>query len=327
MMYLLQPGQTIELPAQLLVVRVQPPAGQPVPRVEALAAGTGGASVHQPSGTPGLLALSVAEPTTIRVRPVAAGPFGAGSVFTLHVQTEGADASSVALQGIDASGLLQRDLVVLEPRGEVVAVRAVAETRDVSLPATADAARMRARAHLGVPRLPESAAVELAVVVDVSASMTPFAAGGELEQALELLLGVSQVVAGPGAPAASCCGRRLRPVLGGAPETWAAAVTRAAAEQRPVVGFRSRAIPRGGERGVTFVLTDDLPADLDSERPDLRLVLLGVGEDGAESAQPGTTPITTLPTRPGSVLTADEVGAAVVAILDHLPPSTMEPHS
>jgi hypothetical protein len=325
MMFVLQPGGAVPLPAQLLVVRVHVPPGQPVPRLEAVAATPGPGAGPLDVAAARVLALTVTQPTTVRVRPGDGGVFGPGSVFGLSVQTEGVNGSTVSLQGVDVSGLRQRELVLLTPREDQVVVSAVAQVADLALPPVAVAARIAARERLGVARLPPAQAIPLTVVVDVSASMRPRLAAGEVERALELLVGLAQVVSGPDAPAAALCAHELSSIPTAAPTSWAAEVSGAAAARRAVVGFRSSRVPVPRSGGVTYLVTDAVPADLAPDRPDpLHLVLLGDADPGTGTGAmaevgplPAATAVTVLPAVPTASVdpTADAV-ASLLAPLD-----------
>lgn len=283
MILTLQPGAGATLPAQLLSVKLQRLGGAGaasavLPELEAVALTADGSEraltdVIRHSGT---LVLAVHEPTLIRIRPsTRSGTFPIGSVYGLVVGPEGSDSDRAALKSVDASGLRSCSLVTLSPSGSDVVVTAVAQAAQVVLPPAADQARATAREVVGAPRVSASEAVAVRVVIDASASFRPVIAGGWLATTIELVSGIATVISSAESLPVTACGRSQF-ALGD--HRFAQPGTSTAdeiAEIAPSIGFRSALVPDGGGRGLTYVITDGVPADLAPASRDLvHLILL-----------------------------------------------------
>lgn len=285
--YMLQQGNAVTLPAQLVVVRLQTTGGQPPPQLDALVKDLDGTerSLGDVTRYAGSLVLTVSELTTIRLRPPPEDEvFAPNSTFSVVIGAESQEADRVVLSAVDASGLRRRDLVTLSPVGDEIVVTALAETRESALVPLAARARVAAREVLSTSAVPADRSVAIQVVVDGSASMRPHLNSGAVERVLELLMGVGHVISSSRRVAASVCGQSLTRLAEQRMDAFAAAILPDATALPASIGFRSALIPDGGAGTLTYVVTDAIPADLMAGRADLvHLVLLaavGQGETG-----------------------------------------------
>jgi hypothetical protein len=288
--FILEPGRSIPLPAQLLVVRVQARGAAVPPLVDVLSAASGRpVDGRDLTAAPGMVALAVTEPVTIRIRPAGGlDAFPPHSIVSLNVGAETPDASSVTLPGVDASGLPQRDLVTLTPSGDEVLVTALVESRDAELPPLAAQARVAAREVLGLPRVRAEDAVNLSIVVDTTASMRPLLVSGAVERALELVMGAGQVIGADQPVQAAGCGQGIVTLPPQRLDGFARSVAGAAAELEASTGFRSRLIPRPQAASVTYVVTDAVPADAvpAAQGSGLHLLILSAAAEPAAVGAP-----------------------------------------
>jgi hypothetical protein len=323
MILTLQPGAGATLPAQLLSVKLQrlgaPGAGPAVlPELEAVALTADGGEraltdVIRHSGT---LVLAVHEPTLIRIRPsTSSGTFPTGSVYGLVVGPEGTDSDRAALKSVDASGLRSCSLVTLSPSGPDVVVTAVAQAAQVVLPPVADQARATAREVVGAPRVSASEAVAVRVVIDASASFRPVLACGWLAAMIELVSGVATVISSAASLPVTACGRSQFALGDHQFAQPGTATADEVVEIPPSIGFRSALVPSGGGHGLTYVITDGVPADLGPASRDLvHLILLGVAPlDGSGRTEAAGTRTALVEGRPWSA-SASASAASVTKI-------------
>jgi hypothetical protein len=227
----------------------------------------------------------VAEETVVRVRPSAAtGTFDDGTKVRLTVRVDGpSERYDIDVQPVDVSALPLRDLVSVRPDGDGLTVTALDADPELPVPPLAVRARQEARRLLGYDRVRDDQAVRMAIGVDVSASMAHRVADRSVAAAVDVLVGLWQVV-GDVTELPHVC-------LLGERETWLPAtkpleLTQVVADRIRDHGFelgsRSR-LPEPPGPGRTrasarFVITDGVPADFDpSGRGPVHLVVVGGG--------------------------------------------------
>lgn len=213
------------------------------------------------------------DPVTIRLSPAGASTFPSGARFEITLEFVGDDVSPaedlVYLTTRDASGLDLMDVVQLTPVGTEATpgVRMLVPSDAIStrgLTSQAQDAFTAVRRVLGVDGLSASEAVQVTVLLDGSASMKPFMESGLVSGVIEVLRGLSAVVAPEGGFAVLIADDEVTSVSADDPD-WGEAVTAAMRGRGARVGFRSSRPELGNlrtERAVTYVVTDGPPADL-----------------------------------------------------------------
>lgn len=167
----------------------------------------------------------VSEPVTISVASADGEPFPIGSRLYLDILIDDPaviDKDRVQLQSIDVSGLTHRPLVIAEPQGQRIAIRRSEELgQGQSFGGLIDATVVAARQLLGAGQVPESAQRHIRTFIDGSASMRQSIQDGSIEAAVELLVGIAQVVAVDQTIHANLLGARVRPIDSASPATLA----------------------------------------------------------------------------------------------------------
>lgn len=211
-----------------------------------------------------LVIPSVQDLVTIRVVPVGAERFPAAATAHVSISVDdagGGDPERAVLLPLDLAGLDAADALVLE-RGELtVRVRAAQVAPPPSdLGPVGNAARVAATALLGVQRVAE--AVDVAVVIDGSASLRPLVADGSVGTLLAVLEGICQVVS-PGRPILALIRGLADHVVDVPAGDLAGATVRALHARAPSTGFRAHGphVP-AADRAVTFLVSDAAPSDL-----------------------------------------------------------------
>lgn len=139
----------------------------------------------------------VDETAIIRVSPAGGGTFGSSTVIscTAEIEVRGDhDPQRAVLGQVDLSGLTGRDLIEVVPDGGRLRLSSLGVVTQTELPELAAAARDAAREVLGTERAPRENRSDLTVLVDCSASMRPLMEEGSLASAIEVVVGVAQVV-------------------------------------------------------------------------------------------------------------------------------------
>jgi hypothetical protein len=231
-----------------------------------LRAHVGDARVGRSAAARPLVELAdVAERTVLRVLPAGGGVFPDGTLVTLVVSTSPTPRGTqdtVTVRGMDVSRREFRDLALVEPLDEQrLRVRRLVGA-DVPLGPVATQARAAARGVLGYDGRDDP--LDVVVAVDMSASMVAATADGSVALAVDTVVGVAQVL-GPGrTPAVYLLGRDPDPVDPVAPGEIAAATGAALSQAGRGSGFRSVACgPVAGPGALVYVITDDIPADVD----------------------------------------------------------------
>jgi hypothetical protein len=264
-----------------------------------------------------LVLHDVTEETVVRVRPTGASAFAEHTLVRLSLRIDApTEQFEITVRPVDVGSLPLRDLVSVEPDGDGLRVTARDAVRDLPVNELARRARGEARRRLGYDRVRDARAVCLAVGVDVSASMAHARRDGSLRDAVEVLIGLSQVVGDEDEPPRLC-------LLGQDP-TWlppvdlmqtAADLAGRIDEHGYELGAGSRLPPLPGRRRtVGFAITDGVPADfVPGPSGPVGLVVVGGGVT-AEEVAGGR--ITALPA-PGEDLTPARLTAVVGSLLQH----------
>lgn len=280
-------------------------------RIELVGRADDGPVIGVRTPRPGLLVIpEVRYRTVLQVRP-AGGPstFPEGTVLDLAVRGDAAGAAgdTVIVQPVDVSGLSERDLVVLDVAGSRMVVAALGAVREPTLTELASAARAAARARLARDRTPRTA--DVVVAIDQSASMAIARDDGSLAAAVDVVLGLSHVIAWDAELSVRFVGDRVSTL----PRAEPAELARAAVAELDRLGlgcgFRSAAPELAArQRTITYLLTDGVPADMAAtraahRRDDVRhLVLLGADRADRPGSSPGgrvdDPPVTSLPAPP-----------------------------
>lgn len=250
--------------------------------------------------------------TTVVVTAPRGGMFANGSVLNITVSLDGvptADPERAVLSNVDVSGLATRDLVSLELVDDSILLTSNVGGGELPLSALAKVAQVATRAILGVDSVDATAALNVVVAVDGSASMLRPTRDGDLEAMLEVLAGVSSVISP---------GRSLRGAVVTGDVQWvepqhaghlATEIAQVQEERALGIGFRSAHPGLTGhtpdQNTITYVLTDSLPADIDAlraadevEGEARHLVVFGDSESMAVHGDPGLTS-TVVPPVPG----------------------------
>lgn len=242
---------------------------------------------------PAILVLrDLAEETVVRVRPpLEVTTFGEGTRVRLNVRVDTpAERYEITVQPVDVSALPVRDLVCVEPDGNGLRVTALDAVRDLPVRPLAARARGEARRLLGYDRVRDDRAVRMAVGIDMSASMAHCLHDQSLAAAVDVLVGLWQVVGDVHEFPHVC--------LLGEKETWLPPM-----KPLELAGFVGDQMQRHGfELGspsqlseppgtphtracARFVITDAVPADFDrSGHGPVHLVVLGGGVAADEVA-------------------------------------------
>jgi hypothetical protein len=235
---------------------------------------------------PAILVLrDVTVETVVRVRPPwEVTTFGEGTRVRLTVRVDTpVERYEITVQPVDVSALPVRDLVCVEPDGDGLRVTALDAVRDLPVRPLAARARGEARRLLGYDRVRDDRAVRMAIGVDVSASMAHCLHDQGVAAAVDVLVGLWQVVGDVHELPHLC--------LLGEKETWLPPV-----KPLELAGFVADQMQRHGfelgspsqlseppgtahNRGCArFVITDAVPADFDrTGRGPIHLVVVGDG--------------------------------------------------
>lgn len=258
--------------------------------------------------------------------------FPSGTVVHVVLQVDvpaGQEPERAILQPLDVSGQSAFEFATLVPEGDAVVVSAVRTGIDEPLGELAHRARVQARTLLGVERVPEQYQVNMVIAVDSSASMRSSVVDGDVEAVLEVLAGLSSVIA-PDLDLRVCS---VGSGVVWAPATELADTARGATEfldaQPAVIGFRSASPELAGiypaRNTVTYLVTDGIPADLaaltaaDDIDGEARHLVTLVEPAVSQSRMPRVAvPVTSvLPTRSGSSTATrlrDEPGALTAVV-------------
>lgn len=244
-----------------------------------------GAPVRTEQSRPSRMTLpNIAERTVVRVQPGQGRDlFAEGTTLDLTIRTDRtreADEDLVVVRDAPVSGLAHRDLVAITAYDDWrLQVTALALVEDVPLRPLASAARAAARQRLGSERTAVTFDVDIAI--DTSTSMARMIGDGRVGAAVEILVGLAQVIGADH-------DLRVRlltpePVTVEAVRPIEVVEATLAKIRRTGLGCGFRSTPpdpaRGGDR-ITFVVTDALPPDLTALRgarrhgDDRRIVVL-----------------------------------------------------
>jgi hypothetical protein len=266
----------------------------------------------------------VAATTRLRVTPHAGGDFPEGTVVTLELRTQPRDGGAeetVTVRAVDVSGRPARDLAVLLPVDErTLVVRRVVDL-DVPLGPLAAQARTVARSLLDVDGRDEP--LDVVVAVDMSASMAPATADGLVEAAIEAVVGVAQVLAPRRTPSVFLVGAQTTGVSATAPREVSAAASAAIRVAGRGAGFRATPRLPAGRRTIVYVVTDEVPADVDeltaAGGTDWLRRLVLVDPAGRPQRPPGV-PVAVVPAPPDGVSVRDHLQSSAPAMAELVAP-------
>ena len=303
-MNLLKGGEQVYLQTRPLIIRQQLSGGSSAFRLVATV----------PRGEPivvqrqGMLVLPrISQATTVRLLPEPGRDrFPPQSVLTVVIGPDGGNPDADYAQlSLDVSGLPTEDLVLLEPQGTTIKVTSLSIPHTSKLPPQAELARDLAREILGVAFVAQHA-VDVVVGVDCSPSMRSFVADGTVEAALNTLAGVASVLDPNGEVEAVLCGRVATRLESEPLDTFAAKTVGEVARQPLRTGCRSAALRTSGEKTLTYLITDAVPADLlrrDDEPPHLAILArTGTGDVDPTPAAPLATVLPVADHRPAQDL-------------------------
>jgi hypothetical protein len=312
---ILSDGDRGSLPNQLLTVRAQSNVAPP-PRVEAVSATSTDVEITPADRAPGLVSLLITQSTVIRVSPPNGAPaFAPGAALTLLVGPDQPEADQLVLQSIDVSGLTKPELLHLEPMGDQVIVTAL-PTSDLPLPPLAHQARIAAREVLDTRRVANDRAVRLQVAVDGSASMRQHLTSPAVGQVLELVMGLGSVIASSPTVSVELSGQSRTRLPERSLTELAERVVADAMAVPPSIGFRSDVIHDAGQDGLTFLVTDAVPADLPADRADaVHLLIISAGGDEVAEPRPAGVGATVLDPPPDWQPSAPELHDLVGRLL------------
>lgn len=261
--YLLDSDRSVGLPAVPLRVTAQV-SGVPGAALELRSAPDSGTVAHRPK--PMLLLLAqVRGSATVVVRSPDGTPFPEGATASLEITANaraGDDADVALLQGVRVGGLVERALLTVSRPGATIDVQAITSSTDeVDLGRLGDAARATVLSTLGVSTLGEGATRSVTIGADASASFRHRADDGSLAAVLDLLAGVSSVVAHGRSLNALLLGGTPTAVPVRGPEGLRAGVLDAVASAPRSSGVSARSLDPSG--GAAFIVTDD-PAAITS---------------------------------------------------------------
>jgi len=262
-------------------------AGTPAPAVQTI-------------GRQGLMLASLPEPVALVARPRSVrAAFTDGVTFQTQISlpASDADADQIVLTPVDVSGTSSAVLftvapapggwkVTAAPAGQSPTPYAPASqpppatpdgpdsNHPTSDPQTATVATVRramyaARRHVGASTLPADQLITIAVAVDRSASMLPHQRSGALQAILELILGVNTVCgANRSIPVWKMSHHpcQMRPDLS---ESSIAGYVETVLDDQALTSGTVLAplveqIPRNANRQIVFVITDDVPPDMNA---------------------------------------------------------------
>jgi hypothetical protein len=231
-------------------------------------------SPSSPAARPrrGMIVLpKVSGRIVVFARPQGADGAAFPSPTRLHLSVEdGLGANRVLVQAVDAAGLSRCDLLVIEPCEQGLVVYREQQLPDEPLSELATAARVQARRALGARQLGGADARQVSLLVDGSASMWPRVEDGTVRAIVEVLVGIVQVLS-PGKRFTSVAvGHQRRKedrFAGAGPVQIGEAIEAAMTERASSTGFRSaRSAPPAVAGELLYVLTDEVPVDLDDLR-------------------------------------------------------------
>jgi hypothetical protein len=280
---LLKGGEQALLPAPPLILRQQQDGNASGIRLVA----------SVPQGDPiivqrqGVLVLPrIHQPTTVRLLPeLGRDVFPPQSVMTVVIGPAGDNPDADYAQlSLDVSGLPEEDLVLLEPYGTTIKVTSLSVPHAPTLPPQAELARDVARELLGVSFVAQHA-VDLIVGIDCSPSMRSFVEDGTVEAALNAFAGIASVVDTNGELEGVLCGRVATRLPPQRLDKFATLTVDELRHQPLKTGCKSAALQTAGDKTLTFLITDSVPADLHhrQDQPPRLAVLAPTGAGGAKA--------------------------------------------
>lgn len=264
--YLLREGHSVRVDAGPIAIRVQPVGAASV-RFRVEVEGTHGPArtVRRPDQ---VIVPVVDQPVRVSLLPEDE-VFEPQSVVTVALGPDepgGGDADRAVLDAIDLSGLSRREIVIMEPDAGRIKISTVGVVTDEALPPTAEMARDAARGLLGVPRLPVERRVLLEVGLDTSASMRRLPPDRLARSCLEILAGLSVVIATDQTVHGTLIGWEAVPVPAGPAAEFATSMI-TGLDDRPLdIGCRVDALDPVATRSMPparvarYLITDDVPA-------------------------------------------------------------------
>jgi hypothetical protein len=270
---------------------------------------------NDPRGNPGALSqLEINEHTVVRIEPRPGGrPFPHGTIASLELVTSrnaNGDQDSIMVCDVEVSGAPFRDMVTINVSEDEksLTVTALHPGDDPEVNDLAKMARAAARAYLGFDRLHE--AVRVLVAVDMSASMAPALSDGSVGAALELIIGISQVIDSDRIPEVFLLTEQPEKLSGvGIKDVATNAVQEIQDQKKRRLGCGFRATSAeltSASNSLTYVITDAVPADVAAleaahgASTAQHLLVLGDAEDRFTSL-----PMTLLPAPPADADAAD----------------------
>lgn len=191
--HILEGDTPVALPAKPVTFRISGASG-----VELTVLSDGRADGRAIRPTPDKIIVPVVDqPTIVRVTPTGGGTFGSSTVIscTAEIEVRGDhDPERAVLGQVDLSGLTGRDLIEVVPDGTRLQLTSLGVVAQTELPELAAAARDTAREVVGTERAPRDQRTDLTILVDCSASMRPLIEEGSVAAAVDVLVGVAQVV-------------------------------------------------------------------------------------------------------------------------------------
>lgn len=209
-------------------------------------------------------------------------PDGTRMGLVLTVDVPG-DADVVRVPPVDVSGLAARDLIRLLPDGDRLRIlpgaAGVGDTRRLTPLGSVAVAETRRLAAGSVDPVPA-----LRVAIDPSASMRHLAGPDDLGAVLEVLTGVREAIGAPDARFEIVVWADApRVVPDEDPAALAQMALAALADTPPTIGFRSAGV---AGPGLTIMITDAVPADVESLTGAVCLLVLG-GDPSVTPVRPG----------------------------------------
>lgn len=258
--YLLREGHAVRVDAVPIAIRVQS-IGAPVRhRFEIIGLHGSVRTVHRPDQ---VIVPVIDQPVRVSLLPEDE-VFGPQSLVTVSLApdapTGGGDADRAVLDSVDLSGLRRRDIVIMEPDAGRIKISTIGMVTDEALPPTAEMARDAARELLGVPRLPAERRVKLAVGLDSSASMRRLPPDRLVRPALEILAGLSVVIAAEHAVHGMVIGWESVPAPSAPAAEFADAMIKTLQDRGLDIGCRADVLASAAPRTVRYLITDAVPA-------------------------------------------------------------------
>jgi len=199
--YQLAQGRTVSIPAAPLAVRVHSGAPGPAAQVRVVAvrgsAPVNEAEIRRPPGAE--IQLIVVKPTdalVLRLEPESGPSFPPDKFVDVVLAAEftrNSDPHRVLVNGIDLSGLPFKDVIQISPKDSSLEIGTLSGFAP-RLHGLAKQAHDAARALLQRDTLPAEDVIDLRVIIDASASMTPWASSGLLGAVLDVVGGIDHVI-------------------------------------------------------------------------------------------------------------------------------------